>query len=129
MYKTTPYDTVVRLSDNLTIPFDERNADYLGYLAWVAEGNSAERQGDILSTSPSVISRFQAKAVLLRHGLLDEVEAYATATNTNPLVKLAWNEAVEVKRNSLMVMNIAIILDLSQSQLDNLFAEAATIEV
>ena len=33
---------VVRLSDNMTIPFDPDNRDYQEYLKWVAEGNTPE---------------------------------------------------------------------------------------
>ena len=39
---TSQIDTVQRLSDNATIPFDPDNTDYQAYLAWVAEGNVAE---------------------------------------------------------------------------------------
>lgn len=33
---------VRRLSDKAVIPEDERNADWLAYLAWVAAGNTAK---------------------------------------------------------------------------------------
>ena len=34
--------TILRKEDNAFIPFDEENTDYQAYLAWVAEGNTAE---------------------------------------------------------------------------------------
>ena len=34
--------TILRKEDNAFIPFDEANTDYQEYLAWVAEGNTAE---------------------------------------------------------------------------------------
>ncbi len=34
--------TILRIEDKAFIPFDEANTDYQKYLAWVAEGNTAE---------------------------------------------------------------------------------------
>ena len=33
---------ILRKEDGVFIPFDEANTDYQEYLAWVAEGNTAE---------------------------------------------------------------------------------------
>ena len=40
--KTIDEESIIRKEDNAFIPFDEANTDYQEYLAWVAEGNTAE---------------------------------------------------------------------------------------
>lgn len=34
--------TIIRIADNMHITADESNSEYQAYLAWVAEGNTAE---------------------------------------------------------------------------------------
>jgi hypothetical protein len=39
---TTEVISIIRTDTGLTIPTDPANSDYQQYLAWVAEGNTAE---------------------------------------------------------------------------------------
>ena len=41
-FSTGKPSNIVRLEDNVFIPFDEKNLDYRNYLEWVAEGNTPE---------------------------------------------------------------------------------------
>lgn len=39
IFQNIPSSTILRLSDNASIPMDEGNIDYQAYLKWLAEGN------------------------------------------------------------------------------------------
>lgn len=72
------------------------------------------------------VSRFQGLAALSQMGLLAAIEAYIENSG-DPIVQLAWREA-SFKRLSPMVETIGGQIGLSDLQLDDIFALAATIE-
>jgi hypothetical protein len=41
-YQLTSGNTILRLADHASIPFDPANTDYAAYLEWVAAGNTPE---------------------------------------------------------------------------------------
>lgn len=85
------------------------------------------------STVPQSVTRFQAKAALSlmtdREGTsqLSNVETYIAA-KADALTKLAWTEALSFIRTSPMVLAVAAMLELTETQLDDLFIFASTIE-
>jgi HD-GYP domain-containing protein (c-di-GMP phosphodiesterase class II) len=89
----------------------------------------AEREAAALKAKREamVVTPYQAKVVLLQEGSLDEVEA-AIATSTDPLVKLAWTNAIHYQRLSPLVTEIATQLGWSDSDLDLLFEAAAQVQ-
>ena len=77
---------------------------------------------------PQQVTRFQALAALHSSGLLDQVETMMAQDSTDTLTKLAWQNVLEFKRTSPMVLGIAQELGLSGPQLDDLFMAASQIE-
>lgn len=74
------------------------------------------------------VTCFQAKVALDYYGLLASVEALMIDASTPIKIKLAWNNGADFKRYSDMVLSMAGLLGLSDGQLDDLFAYAATVE-
>jgi hypothetical protein len=109
-----------------SIPLDENNRDYAEYLAWVEAGNTPE-DPPYVAPVPQIVSRFQAKAVLLNEGLLSQVEALMQDANTPELYRLAWAEAREFERASPTVAAMSAALGLTEQQVDDLFVAASKI--
>lgn len=82
--------------------------------------------GEPVPTVPAAATRFQARAALLAAGLLDPVEAMVAAS-ADPLLKLAWADALQFERHSPTVLALAGQLGLSDGAVDELFHLAATI--
>lgn len=75
-----------------------------------------------------VVSRFQARAALYQAGLLEQVEAVMADPATDMLAVLAWQDAQEFRRLSSTINALQPALGLTDTQLDDLFRQAATIE-
>lgn len=76
---------------------------------------------------PSQIQMWQARAILLRAGLLGSVDQ-AVKVATNPEIEIAWEYAPNVVRRSAFVNAMAAALGLTDTQIDGLFIEAAKIK-
>lgn len=79
----------------------------------------------VVVTVPNSVSRFQARAALYNAGLLSAVED--AIGGADELVKMAWADAQEFRRNSPTILAMAAMLELTAEQVDDLFIAAAQI--
>jgi hypothetical protein len=78
---------------------------------------------------PQTVSRFQARAALFLAGKLADAEAAVEAAAAeNPLIALAWREAIEWKRTSPALNALAAQIGMTGEDVDDLFRTAATLE-
>ena len=73
-----------------------------------------------------VCSRFQARAALAGAGLLGQVQQFMSTADAG--AKLAWDEAVEFRRNSPTIAGLQGAIGLTDEQIDDLFRAAMAIE-
>lgn len=77
-------DAILRLADGACIPADERNADYVGFLAWQAAGNTPQPADPAPPPTQEELdaaaARVYAKLAALRGMTPSQVDAWV---NTN----------------------------------------------
>lgn len=122
-YKDSPFDAVQR-SDGAWVP--KRDPEYM---AWLAEGNTPGPADPVVPAIPEVVTMRQARLALLRTGMLATVNnAIAGMAGTDgDAARIEWEYAQEVRRDSSLVQALASTLGMSESQLDSLFIQAATL--
>lgn len=102
-------------------------ADAAVSIGWLWDGEAFAPPPPEPAPVPETVSRFQARAALLQAGLLSAVEDAVAAAD--PMVQLAWAEAVEWRRQSPTILALGAAIGLAEAQLDDLFRAAAEIEL
>lgn len=105
------------------VPRFTEYTDEEGVVHTVAEQEAAAIEADRKSKVPQVVTIRQARLALLQAGLLDDIDA-AIAASTERSLKIEWEYASTIERNSPWVQALTVALGLSSSQLDSLFEEA-----
>lgn len=116
------------LQEGTFIPKDESNYFYRKLIEAIDSGKIEIVPYIEQVPIPTSITRFQALAVLASMGLLATVRTMVSNSD-NEVMKLAFDNALEFKRTSPMLLELAGQLNLSASDLDTLFINASKIEV
>lgn len=108
------------------------DAEWSEYLAWLAQGNlpAVPSPPEVVPPPvpvPQSVSRFRARAVLQLAGLLDDADA--VVAEMHPLTRIAWTDAASFRRDSPILISVAQQLQLSDAQVDDLFRQAAALEL
>ena len=116
-YHPTQLDMLQADAEAMGTSLDE----YADMLAnWVADYVPPHPEPE---TVPTVLTSRQAKRVLLKAGLLDDVEAAVAAADRE--TQIDWAEATEMRRDWPTLVAMAQALDMSDAQLDDMFIEGA----
>lgn len=110
--------------------YPNKNPDYLEYVAWCSAGNVPAAADPLPVPVPQTITRAQGKAALIQAGLWPQVQAFMAVIeepNDKLLAEVALNDTVSWERSSPFLARVAVALDLSEQQLDELFIAAAAI--
>lgn len=129
MYKIIDDAHITRLADEATIPVCEDNMDYKAYLEWVSEGGIAEPADPPAVFVPQEVTAGQAYAALMACGLYDQVEAWAADPKTDVLHRLAFQKGATFRRDSPALVAGCAALGWDENTLDQLFIEAAKIQL
>lgn len=129
MYKLTESATVLRASDGASIPADDQNTDWQAYQAWLSAGNEPAPPYLPTPPAPQSVTPVQAFTALDQAGKLAALMEYIDAPTTPPLVRATALGATEWRRDSLLLMSVAIVLGLTGNQVDDLFKAAAAVQL
>jgi hypothetical protein len=87
-YQLTFNNNVIRLADNVTIPFDQGNRDYLEWLEWLEAGNTPQEAVESVPSGPNYFTFWND---LLISNVYQSIRAQALI---NPAVLVACTEFI-----------------------------------
>jgi len=118
----------LRGPDDVVFAHDETDPRFADFLTWLQAGGTLILVDEPPEPEvPAEIQMWQARAILSRVGLLDNVNQAVAASN-NPEIQIAWEYAPNVVRRSVFVTSMAAGLNLDDATIDNLFIEASKIK-
>jgi len=97
----------------------------------VREGNQLIKQAEFLTEHaafvrsqlvPGKITKRQARLALLEAGLLSTVDSFVATQSAE--VHIYWNDSQEIYRQHPLILSLSAELNLSESQVDDLFISA-----
>lgn len=112
---------------------NEKITSLSAYQTWISRWNTVAEEIDAYippseSIVPASVSRFQARAALAQAGLFSTVDTHMSGLPADNIQRLAWQDATEFLRGSATVAAMAEMLELTESQVDQLFITAKGIE-
>lgn len=98
-----------------------------GVLVEMTPEEIAEWQTSFPVVVPVEISMRNAEIVMLRAGILDDVQAIMASDMPTAEAKIDWARATTLRRDHAMLAAVGSLLGLTTEQIDALFIEGAAI--
>jgi hypothetical protein len=126
MYRINTANGEIFFPDGTSLKTPYEDPSYLVYAEWVNQGNSPENFfEEIPIPGPTEIMRYQFKIALLNAGYLTTVESHMeTHIGASGIV---WKDLDFFARNSSIVEEIRVLLNITSAQMDALFRDAVMI--
>lgn len=108
------------------------NMDYEAVKEWLLtntpepEFTDAELLQQVEDAKPKVVTMRQARLALLQSGLLTTITD-AIVNGTDEALKIEWEYVTEVRRDWTSLIALATSLNMTSTDLDNLFQLASTL--